>query len=294
MATGQDSSMLIIAGESAHTNHLSKVWKLNEATGKCEEVMTHTFRHNSAVCETSLGVLVAGGGTEPNEASTVMDCDLLHLKTMKWRKMPDTLTKMYGSGAVNVHDQVFMVGGWFGREETMECFDLIDRRWSACKDMLDKMRHPIVCAVGQIIYVLMNTSPVNKIFRKSTGITLQCYNVSSEQWSYGPDLPDSFKETWGASIASLNHRFYVVGGWQRLCLCYDTIQKSWTTLQGPSQMHHYGSSVFCGHKLILCSGIDSCVKQDSIESFDVKREEWKVSQCKLPVPMWFPFCCIME
>ena len=296
---GVSKTIMILGGMDANDKLVNKVWKLNVDTGKCEEVMTHMFRYWSTVCMTSLGVLVAGGQTIVDDpTSAVNSCDLLQLKTLKWREMPNTARKMICVSAVSVDDQVFAIGGGTegacGREKRMECFDLIDQLWYTCEDLLEEVRGPIVCAVGQIIYVLFNTDPANNDIELSNGITLQCYDVSSEQWSYGPTLPDSVTNTHGARATSLGHRFYVVGGKQKLCLCYDTRQKSWSNLQGPSQMHCYGSVVVMGNKLVLCCGTDSGVRLDSIESFDVKREEWRISQYKAPVPIWVTFCAVVD
>ena len=287
-------NIMILGGRDNNNKPVNIAWKLNVDTGKCETVMNYTYRYYSAVCVTSLGVLVAGGGTKWDPESTVNECDLLELETLKWRKMPATPTKIYGSGAVSVEEQVFVMGGGLGREKTMECFDLIERKWSACRNLLHGVRFPIVCAVGQIIYVVFNSDPNNKDIRPDTSITLQCYDVISGKWSYGPALPDSVSDTHASCAASQGHRFFVVGGRQKLCLCYDTQQNCWITLQGPSQRHGYGSAVFSGDKLVVLGGTDCGEKLDSIESFDVKREEWKVSPYKLPVPMLVLFCFVID
>ena len=79
----QGKNIMILGGQDAKNKIVNRMWKLNDATGKCEEVMTHTFRYHPAICVTSLGVLVAGGRTRSRANSSVEDCDLFHLKTLK-------------------------------------------------------------------------------------------------------------------------------------------------------------------------------------------------------------------
>ena len=283
--------LLIFGGQDSSKRLVDNVCLLDLSNGECETVTTHAMRHYSAVCLTDFGLVVAGGGTTQQEESVVQDCDLFHISTMKWRKLPDTLSKVCGAGAVNVDDQVFVLGGWYGRENKMECLDMIDRKWLPKSDLLQKVRWPIVAVADHKIFVLFNTDSVNDEFKDGDCLQLQCYDVKSEKWEFCAALPDSIQETWGASAVSVGKKIFVVGGDERLCLCYDVPENNWTMLKSPSHMHAYGAAVHVGKKIVLCGGQDPNEWLDSIESFDVKRGTWQISKFKLPQPIWFMFCC---
>ena len=313
--------IMILGGIDKDDEMANKLWLMKQDSGECEELMTYKFRYNCAVCVTSLGVMVAGGATAFDEDATVYDCELLHLKTMKWKRLPYAQTQIYGSGAACVNDQVFVMGGACGREREVECFDLVTQRWESRQDMPGEAEFPIVCAVGQAIFVLFNTSDANGDIR----ISFLCYDVNCDQWSMAPNPPDSVTSTDGARAASLEHNLYVVGGEEKLCLCFDTLEETWSKLQSPSQMHSYGSVVAMGNSILLCGGKnadddnreeneddekddvhngndeeddddenDRHGVTDNIEQFDVKRGGWKILKHKLPVPMYDPFCLVPE
>ena len=177
----------------------------------------------------------------------------------------------------------------------MEMFDLVDRKWIQCNNMLDNFRLPIVCAVGKIIYVMPNTDKkANKGLNTQNEITLQCYDTTSDLWSFGPAPPAVVTDTTGASATSIDDLLYLVGGKQKLCLCYDTLHKSWTSLGNSSQPQFYGSAVSLGNKILLCGGSYCDKRLDIMQRFDAKQGEWKVLPYKLPVPMYCLFCCVIE
>ena len=289
-----DRKIVVYGGMKKDNSLVNKCWTVDLVSGDCEEILQHPVRYDSAICITDYGLLVAGGGTQNNASTATNHCDVLNLSTLTWTSYPDTLSKMFGATAVYVDDRTFVLGGWCNRENIIESLNMKRRKWKKCRDMLQKSCLPIAAVVNKFILVLYNTARANSSFRRGNEISLQCYDISSDVWSFKAALPNTITKTYGASAVSVDQKMFVIGGWEKLCLSYDLPSNNWTILSPPEHMHVYGSSLYTDKKIIVCGGNHDLKNTDTIEIFDYQRGEWRMSKAELPVPVALMFCCVMK
>ena len=293
---GEENKMIVLGGLD-NDMLVDKALTLDLVTGECQEIpLSERLKYGSAVCKTPLGIFIGGGGTAMQSSTATNSCRLFTVKNHTFKKLPKMQSSAYGSGAVCVENQIFVLGGLCDREDVMECFDLITRKWETCPNMLQKIILPIVSATNSTIFVVFNTCPPNAPFQKGNEISLQCYDIAHKTWAFDKPLPDQVTNTCGAKAITIGEHLYVVGGKEKLCLQYDVSENNWSILAPPSLMHLYPSVVFWNGKLILCGGIKGkdTGSTDVIEMYDLEDGSWQTSHVKLPVPMYLLFSVMKE
>ena len=253
-----------------------------------------TTKHYSAICATNRGLLVAGGGTRLNPDTATRNCDLLDYSTLRWTRYPDTLSNVYGAGAVCIQEVVYLTGGYKGREKTLESLNLERKEWIKQPDMPQGVRFPIVTSVDHLILILLNTASVKNYFQPTFRITLQCYNTTSKHWQFKSSLPSAVTCTNGAQAVSVDQKMFVVGASEILCLVYDLQLDSWSILSQPMEDHFYGSTVNIDGKIVVLGGLHNRENSATIEEYDPESGKWQVSSTKLPVAMYCHFCCLLK
>jgi N-acetylneuraminic acid mutarotase len=82
-------------------------------------------------------------------------------------------------------------------------------------------------------------------------------------------------------MVAFQNQLFVLGGKAKVCVKYKPESDTWTILQGPALLHHYGAAVVLKGKIMILGGSNS----DKVEEYDVKKDEWKLSDMKLPIGM---------
>ena len=291
--------IMLYGGRRDDGVRIDKVWTVDLQSARCEEILSPVTKYLSAICATSHGLMVAGGGTSRDFHGTeARNCDLLDYSTLRWIRYPDTLSNVFGAGSVCIQEVVYLLGGYRGREKTLESFTLQRQPWTTLKqwkrlpNMLHGMRLPIVASIGHYILVLCNTHPHNKLF--SYRITLQCYNTISNHWGLKSSPPSIIRSTDGAQAVGANKTMFVVGGEGKLCCQYDLQSDNWSTLSRPLEQHCYGSVVNLEGKIVVLGGEHNCMSSNTVEEYDPECGKWRVSSTKLPQAVFYHFCCVMK
>lgn len=287
------SKVIILGGKTSDTWPSNKCWEIDITSGETKELATlpaSAVKYYPAVCLTHVGILSAGGGTENQESSATTDCDLYETATRNWTKLPALPSPVMCAGAACVEDQVFIMGGYIGRQDVMDSFNLCSKKWSSCPKMLQKVSYPIVAMIGGCIFLLFNTSPANKRYRNGSDISLQCYNVNNSQWSFKSSLPAKIKDTMGVSAVTVGSKMFIGGGNARLCLSYCSDGDVWSILKKTIRQHIYGSAAYVKDRIVVCGGDNAGKQEDTIEIYDISKARWKRCEFKLPMPLTFLFC----
>ena len=173
----------------------------------------------------------------------------------------------------------------------MDCLDMKTMTWSTCPDLLQGLVLPVAGCVDYNIYVIFSTTPDNE--RTAQGLTLKCFDTTKSSWSFKASMPNAVKQTHGAATVAIDHCLFVLGGYQKICLSYDTRKDSWTILTSPLNWRAYGAAVYLKGKIILSGGYnkDNLIPSDGIESYDPTTNTWTILPVQLPKPLKH-FCII--
>jgi hypothetical protein len=204
--------------------------------------------------------------------------DIEQDKWVSLPSMPETVTEMT---CVSGGDAVYVLGGRNSLNvvASVSHLDLGAMKWLTDPPMLHALRWPAAAAAGNDIYVLYNTD-YNKTI---SPIPLQRYSTAAGEWSFGSALPQSVRNTGGASLCAVGDGdLYALGGPASLCLHYKVQSDTWTILAQPSlEDHCYAAVLPHNGKIYLCGGAYNGCTAD-IEEYDIDQNQWQVSPLKLP------------
>ena len=273
----------------------TETWMINLATGAIVDRTDFPSElckvFIPAVCDTPKGVLFSGGAatcTSPTLAYSdpQTQCVLYQKLEDSWALLPASPDAIMGASAVCVEGtKVYVVGGLDSHMDKMHCLDLFTKRWSTCPKILKGLVWPLVGCVEKCIYVLCSTHPLQK--KQGNDITLQCFDTTSSTWSWKRSLPKNVKDTRGASIVTVAHQLYIIGGFGDICLSYDSTNDTWTRLTPPYHQHAYGAGMYFKNRIVLCGGRSkSGSESDMIENYNMTTNKWQVSAVKLPKHLW--------
>jgi hypothetical protein len=152
--------------------------------------------------------------------------------------------------------------------------------WQEDPPMLQGQSLSTAANVGAHIYVL--SGPQEGI------INLQHFDVKSSAWNYLSPLLITQKGRRQGTVAfmlALNESLYAVGGPNTVCAQYNIITDSWKLLSQALRCHSFGSAA-CHADTIYVFGGGSSYNRN-VEEYDVVNDEWKESEIKLPLGLWF-------
>ena len=283
--------ILVLGGMNSDQTVNKQTWMINLKSGKSIEKTSLPNEMSElfvpAMCNTSKGALFAGGASkyENNIFSCAKtQCIIYHKANDIFESLPDLPTKSVAATAVCKDTKVYVIGGADDHKRKMVCLDITTMTWNTCPDLLQGLVFPLAGCVGSSIYVIFSTTPDNEL--TAQGITLQCFDTKTSSWSFKASIPDAVKKTYGATTVTIDHRLFVVGGQEKMCLSFDTREDSWTILTPPLKECLYGAAVCLKGKIILCGGTNGdYMPSDVIESYDPETNAWTVLPVQLPKPL---------
>ena len=283
--------LLLLGGQNQCSGSEDKSYRLDLMNGESDVFDSSSMLQHAAVCHTQLGIFVAGGIDKFNIHST--NCHLLSADTLKWKIFGSLPTPVYGASAACIDKKVFLIGDALERADKMVILDLSTRKLTTAPNLLQMVKFPLVCTAGNLILVLFNTIIENTHveYMQDKRITLQAYDTNKKQWYFRSPLPEVVTNTCGTSVCSVGNRFFVMGGVQRLLLCYNINDDVWTKLKPPTKQHFNGFAVAHGSELFLCGGQHDESVTDKIERYDIATGDWQFLHVKLTCPMTHAFCC---
>ena len=162
--------------------------------------------------------------------------------------------------------------------------------WSPASPILHSVFDPFIAATGMHIYVILCNDDENGDAYDAYGASVQCYDTVTEARSFRLAVTENMGSTYGASAVTLGDCIYLVGGFDKLCAEYNIHTDTWRSLESCLQVRIFGSTAVFGGKIVLLGGGTNAedlgrTETDSVECYDVDKNEWRDMELKLPVSM---------
>ena len=242
------------------------------------------FQDSHAICKNDSSIIFTGGRyrytIDDYDDDAMTNCYMLKLPTKSFYKLTPMTIPRFSHGSAVVGDYLYVIGGAVNSEDgptnSVEKMNLKTAEWTWVKPMLHKVFEPIVATAGMNIYVILSDNYRNHNAHDEYGQSVQCYDTVTCTWSFKTPVP-KMGNTAGASAVSLRDCIYLVGGRGGLCAEYNTNTDTWRSLQKCRHSQSYGSSAVYKRNIILMSR-----HNDTIQCYDVAKNEWRESELKLP------------
>ena len=279
--------LLVFGGRMETDEFNRKMWKLNLETGEyAEKTSCHLDLFATAICPSPEGAVCVGGAQTNYTQDAMNDCIQYKKEKGSWDSLPPLPAPTCGAGAVCIAGALLMVlGGWGDRKNKALSLDLKTMIWKTCPDMLLGIVWPIVGCIKANVYVILNTSSANEDERRGSEISLQCYNTERSIWCFKAPLPDGVTNTVGAHAVTIKDLLYVAGGHGKICTSYNPALDTWTILSPTLEPHCNGAALVRNNKIVICGGVESISRSDSIEEFDPATNTWRLLPVKLPAKL---------
>ena len=177
---GAGYDVIVLGGQTLNTVHCvmsRKSWKINLKTNVAEERANCPSEYPNtllpAMAVTSTGTVFIGGAQSYKDGGF---CDILY-QCVQYNKIDDTWELLeniprapifFRSSAVCVGDnQIFVIRGnhVFNSINKMFSYNLTEKNWNTCPDILLGLVHPITGVVDQSIYVVNSDWPGHEVSR---------------------------------------------------------------------------------------------------------------------------------
>jgi hypothetical protein len=241
---------------------------------------------------------MCGGGWEKKVHNRCYD---YVSKNKKWIKLVVMPTRRTRAQSVIIDNELYVIGGSDTKDQplsTCESLDLKTYTWKKRPDMLFSLIRPLVGAVGDNDWVVMNTDDDNKQARTADGIlALQCYSTTTCEWSLKQPLPGQVTDTIAARALVVGHSLFIVGGDYKVCTAYNTHTDTWTLLSKPKYDHKYGPAALYKGRMLLMGGRAGWGGTNRIEEYSVDKDQWTDSDLPQIDSTWrmaFSHCVLLN
>ena len=205
-----------------------------------------------------------------------------------WTAKKTKLSSHTGSTLISYKEELYLIGGKYYNEEYDEVVTgEVHKYIPVCNEWFQLASLETVrfghCAVvlDDLIYVI--TGSDGETCLKSVEI----YNPRTDQWRKGTSLANIRKSA-AATIAC--GKIFVVGGFSHIseatfeptCEVFDPCSNQWSLVSSPKVSRAECGIVSVDDIVYLFGGEDEEEFLDSVECFDVKRDEWKEVDASLP------------
>ena len=261
----------------------------------------------SSACRVSSGLVVTGGTEQRANQGNDYKCFKVAWYYSEnvdaWIALPPTNSPRYAHSMLSCSDTVYVFGGlttvnsepgtYETPLETVECLKLGEKKWKYVAPMIHKSSYPLAAKVDSSFYLILNTwrpgwLDIDTVLRNH-GISLQCYDIADDTWSMKSPMPDAVESTGKATAIGTKDSIFVIGGDKNVCVQYRVMNDTWTILKPCSTLHHHGAAVLYQNRIILLGG-----KNDTVEEYDINKDEWKLVPWKLPLYLHCHFACFMK
>ena len=271
--TDESSSIILIGGFSNHDG-TRKHFKPRIGSNKRQWrllVPPPKYRPYASICAVNDGLLLTGGldgGVDSKESY------LYWIKYNAWNRVADMRRQRSKHSSLAFGKTAYIFGGrWC--EETVPAFDVEKNEWSGVSPMPRAPgSSPIVVKNGVCAYVISSTSGVSEPIVPDHGFYMHVYDVVKDSWAQGPCPPGSANHAFGSAAVSHKDTIYLVGGELKLCLSYNTLTRSWSSLTPPPRVHQFGATVLIDKIIRIYGG--SAASTDLAVQYDIDRDEWEI------------------
>ena len=240
-------------------------------------------------CGVSDGLVALGGCTDVFGGSVSSMCHHFSVKNSSWKRLPDMPTIRYYASAIMLKHVLMVLGGWDRNGHDLAVCENLQMResvWSSAASMMEPLSKPLVAVAAHKVYVVPRDSYT------PPGTQMQQYDPRVDSFSWVSQLPRHVEDTSDACLVAGDDKLYLFGGSERLAIEYSPAANQWTQLisQPPAEYHFQGCcGVVHDGKLLLCGGSTGGNDQNLVEEFDVRTQQWKTTDLKLPFPFFGAF-----
>ncbi|XP_034945514.1 kelch-like protein 10 [Chelonus insularis] len=251
-------------------------WKLIQNNQNCQEIFEPSNIKSDLFSRLRIPyeILFAIGGW--SEGSPTNFIETYDCRANKWFLSihTDTVLRAY-HGLCTLNNLIYVIGGFDGYNyfNTVRCFNPITKEWIEKACMYHVRCFVSVCTDDGIIYALGGCS--NGPTRLSSA---ERYKPERNQWEM---IPPMHRQRSDASAAALNHKIYIVGGFNgkeilRSCEVFDIESNQWSYIRSLSYPRTKMSLVAFGDDLYVFGGYDGLTRLTSVERYNsTERKEWE-------------------
>ncbi|XP_076805817.1 kelch-like protein 38 isoform X2 [Clavelina lepadiformis] len=260
--------------------------------------------HASVYCKGALYII---GGSDPSltgpgaEVCPVSSCYRLGLGSLKWCKIEAMSTPRMSLQAAHMNDYIYAIGGQDHKQRILrdtERYSLARGTWEYAGSLSSARAGLAFCHYNKRLWVLGG-------YCHKSGIVLdkvEAYNEEFGNWEIMPSLrfPRCF-----ASAAVCKQNLYVLGGaWLDAEMdcgnfssvydvdIYNPVNNCWEGITALRMGRHDAGLAVLGPRIYIVGGKhcdDGAIKNlDSVECFDVERDDWIDGVTPLPLSLLGP------
>ena len=259
---------------------------LEEKTSTWQKLLTNRSFQDDHDVNVAQNHIVNTGGCVFDTATS--KCCFFTIQKKKWKRLPDMLNARYRHCSTVLGEGIYVLGGIKSQDDeqplnTVEYLNLCSReQWEQRPEMIKALADPLVTTFHQYIYVMGGVD-----IKDQDSVDTQAYDSVLGKWQAKASMPKTCR---GGAVVTLNNKLYVVGGYEKDCMCYDPSVDCWTQLQPPIQQHGGAPAIVWRGRILVSGGtiIDKNQKIQSsvIEEYNTETDQWMLSNLKLDKPLY--------
>ncbi|MGQ5524715.1 Kelch repeat-containing protein [Chitinimonas sp. PSY-7] len=205
---------------------------------------------------------------------------ILDTKKDKWSVGPSTNVTRDAPGTILVNDKIYAVGGgieWDKPLDTVEFLDLKKNKWFMSEHKLHAKRFaPGLVQLGDYLYVVGGYDGINALS------SVEKMSLKTGEWSNATAMSLA---RWNMAVAVVDGKIYAIGGNDlKSSEVYDPATDKWSILPDMSQIRKGATAqTYKGHIYVFGGSGNDGKALDSIETFDLKKNQWTILAEKLTV-----------
>ena len=220
-----------------------------------------------SICVTQSGICVTGG----YHGNVKRECWLFDTGDKKWKSMAAMLDARCKHRTVVVGDSVYVVGGEDDFDRPLSSVERLNSKakqhWEPIPAMTKSLSDPLVVSLGRYIYVFGGIEDDD-----TTSTSTLAFDTVWDTWSQKADMPEACRL---GSVATINNKIYIVGGYSLTCMSYEPRSDTWTSLNRPREKHGNAPAVVWKGKILVGGGdLDLNETTSVVEEYNPDRDEW--------------------
>nr|XP_003219460.1 PREDICTED: kelch-like protein 38 [Anolis carolinensis] len=287
--------LLLVGGRKDNQQTTKDVLLYDEKTGQWLSLAKYPLAlYKASAVSLHSNIYLLGGIPISNGKNQVSNhVYIFSLRLNQWRLIEPMLVPRYSHRSVAYKNYIFAIGGIGETQDilnSMERYDSIYSVWEHVANMPVAVLHPAVSAKDQRIYLFGGEDMIQNPVR-----LIQVYHVSRNMWFR---METRMVKNVCAPAALIGDRIYIVGGYTRRVIAYDTkVNKFVKCADMKERRMHHGATVI-NEKLYVTGGrcltIDNAIEDsDSLDCYDPRLDTW-VSKGRLPHKLFDHGCLALQ
>ena len=249
---------LVLLG--GHQNN--QCWEFNPPSGlrKIAELPEKYLIHGTSFCAMPNGFALTGGQNSKG-------CMQFSIQNGKWLEMRDMLQARYSHSSVYCRGCIWVFGGFIDGQESksVQYLDVKTERWHEAPDLPNAVQHPEVITYKKEVYLFYPCD--NRLIR------LNLDNKVQREMSPMPG-----NSAIGARMIQAGDLICVAGGRNKVNSWYKPSTNIWSQESKPALDHCFPGVLYKDNRIFIIGGM----MQSKIESFDIEKKVWSISDFQMP------------